>query len=208
MRYLIALMLCTAACTGVPSNGPYYDSVRDRLADTAWLFVHDEASSGAVTTRCRVHDDWITATSGFEIQRGYVRAGLDESGQLVIDQLEIEIAPIRVERVFGRSTQLQDVNLRLAAPVRGQTQWTSEDEASATLPMTFDVGSAIAFDGGEPLPLATRRMPPRNVEVVLAGDGDHIAASIEIDARGELWSWEDVVLVTEVSLSLTAETAN
>jgi hypothetical protein len=208
MRLLLALTLVTAACTDVPDNGPNYDSVRDRLTDSAWLYIHDETSSGAITAQRRSHDDWITTTTALGIQRGYVRAALDTNGQLTIDDFEVVLATIPMERVFDRPVQLQDVSLRLAEPVRADVTWSSADEASASLAMPFDVGWAIAFDGGKPFPQVTQRVRPDNVKVVLSGSGDHVEASLEIDATGELWNVAGQVQFTEVRFSLGAQTAD
>ena len=105
------------------------------------------------------------------IQRGYMRAGVDEDGQLEIDQLEIAIAPITIDGMFDRPVQLQDVILRLAEPVRSEAAWTSEDDATATLEMALDLGWAIAFDGGHVYRIPTQHLPPGSVEVVLSGSG-------------------------------------
>ena len=209
MRCLLALTIFAAACTGVPHNGPHYDTVRERLSDApAWLFIRDEASSGAVTARRRGHDGWVGNRLALAIERGYARIAIEDSGQLEIDQLEIVIAPITLEGVFGRPAHLHDVRLRLAKPVRSELAWTSEDEATATLVMPLDFGWAVAFDGGEAMSLATLHLPPESVDITLAGDGDHVSGRLEVRAAGELGNWADLVQISEMALSITAETAN
>lgn len=208
MRYLVLLTVVAAACTDVPSSGLHYGSVRERLADRPTsLYVHDEASSGAITARRHDRDAWITSTTPLAIPYGHMRAAIDDSGNLTIDQLEIAVAPIAMDRMFDKPAQLQSVSLRLAKPLLSETAWTSADDATATLTMVFDLNWAIAFDGGRPFTLPTRRLPPESVHVVLAGDGDHIKVLLDIEASGELWNWADRVQITEVSLSLSAETA-
>jgi hypothetical protein len=208
MRYLLLLTLATAACTDVPSSGLQYDSVRERLADRPTsLYVHDEASSGAVTARRWERDAWITTTTPLAIPRGHMRAAIDDSGALTIDQLEIAVGPVTMDRIFGKPAQLQNVALRLAKPLLSDTAWTSDDDATATLTMVFDFNWSIAFDGGRPFTLPTQRLPPESVHVELAGDGDHVRVLLDIDASGELWNWNDLVQITDVSISLSAETA-
>lgn len=210
MRCLIALTLFATACTNVPVGGPRYDSVRERLTATPTsLYVRVETSSGAVTARRRGHDGWLDGTTQLAVEHGYLRAAIDDrSGKLAIQKLEVAVAPITLEGVFEKSAQLQDVRLRLAEPAYSEAAWTSDDDATATLVMTFDFDWAIAFDGGQPYPLATQHLPPQTVQVVLAGSGDHVDASLDVDATGELWNWADLVQLTDLSLSLTAETAD
>lgn len=207
MRRLLALGLLATGCTDVPASGPHYDSVRDRLSETSIsLFVRDEASSGAVTTRRLAHDGWIDGTKNLTIERGYVRASLTPRGQLEIEQLEIEIAPLALDNMFDRPAQLQNLVLRLAAPVRGDVVWTSDDDATATLGMAFDFGGALAFAEDEPFPLATQHLLPESVELVLTGSDGDVAASMDLAPGGELWNWSDLVQLTELAVSVTAKT--
>jgi len=209
MRYLIVITLFATACTDVPLNGPHYNSVRERLsAAPTSLYVHDETSSGAITARRRGSDDWIVGKTDVTIERGYVRARIDSDGQLSIDQLEIAVAPIALDGVFAKPAELQDVVLRLTDGVRSEATWASPDAARATLAMELAFDWAIAIDGAEPYPLASQRMPLQRVDVVLAGDGDHVDAFIDVDAAGELWNWADIVQITGLELALTAATAD
>jgi hypothetical protein len=209
MRILVALTLFTTACiSGVPESGPpQYDSVHERMsAIPTWLFIHDDTSSGTLSAR-RGHDGRTATTTPLMLDRGYVRTVIDDSGQLTIDQLELAVAPFTMDRMFDKPTRLQNVLLRLTEPVRASVAWTSDDNASATLPMAFDVGWALVLDGGDPIPMATQRLPRESVQLELSGTGDHIEASLTVDATGELWSCDDVE-VTQVTLSLHAEAAD
>jgi hypothetical protein len=208
MRYLLIVPLLAAACSDVPSSGLHYDSVRERVSEVpTWLYIQDEASSGTVTARRRARDGWVDCSTQLAISHGHLRATIDDNGQLAIDELEIAVAPIALDGMYDRPAQLQDVILRLAQPVRGEAAWTSDDDATATLPMVFDVGLAIAVDGKDPVRLVTQRRPPERVAVALGGNGDRVDASLDIDASGELWSWDGLVQVTEVAFSLNAATA-
>ncbi len=209
MRHLLFLTLFAAACTDVPSSGLHYDSVRDRLSDRpAWLFVHDEASDGTITARRWSGEHWIADTATLAIEHGNLRTAIDDHGRLEIDQLELEVAPFMLTGMFDTPAELQNVVLRLVEPVRAEPAWTSPDDAAVTLPMVFDVGLALSLDGGRPVPMVTQRPPAQSVRVVLTGDGDHIEASIDFDATGELWNCGDRVHITNVALSLTAATAD
>lgn len=208
MRKFIAVMLLATACTEVPSSGPSYDSVRERLsAEPTSLYVHDETSSGSITARRRIGDGWDGGATDLAILRGYIRASIDDSGRLAIQRLEVDLAPIQLS-VFERPARLQDVHVRLPTPVEADVVWGSEDQATAIVAMPFEFDWAIKFvDDEQATPLGTQRLPVTNVAVSLTGTGDHVSARIDIDASGELWNWADLVEMTDISMSLDAQTA-
>lgn len=209
MRMFIAFTLVAAGCTNVPSGGSRYDSVRDRLSDAPTaLFIEDETSHGTITARRRTGDGWSTGASELAIEHGYVRAAVDATGQLTVDELELAVAPIPLEGVFQKPAVLKDVRLRLAAPARSAVAWTSDNDATATVPISLDFDWSIAFDGGEAYPLATQHLPPESVAIALGGSGDHVDALFELEAAGELWNWADLIQITEISLALSAATAD
>lgn len=209
MRSVLALAVLAAGCTGLPENGPHHDSIYERLSEaSAWLFVRSEASAGTAIARRRGADGWESELTELAVQRGYVRAALDESGQLEVTQLEIEIAPVTLDGMLDMPAQLEDVRLRLAGAVRGEPAWRSEDDVSATLVAALDFGGALAVGGDEAIPLVTAHLPPVTIDVALYGEGNHVAASLAIAATGELWDWENAVELTELTLAVTAETVN
>jgi hypothetical protein len=209
MKYLAILTMFAMACTDVPGSGPRHGSVSERLAGAPTsLYVHDEASTGSVTARRRGYGGWIDGTSQLTLEHGHVRAAIDDRGQLVIDQLDIAVAPIVLDGVFQKPAALHGVRLRLVESARSAATWATADDATATLSMELDLDWSIVLDGGEPYPLATQHLPTMTVDVVLAGSGDHIDARIDLAAEGELWSWADIVQITELTLSLDAQTAD
>jgi hypothetical protein len=210
MQYLLMFALLAVACSDVPESGPRrYDSVRERLSDvSASLYVHDEASSGALSARLRGQADWLADRTPLAVDHGYVRASIDDSERLAITHFEIALAPVRIGDVFGRTAELRDVQLQLVEPVRGAVVWISDDDATATLIMRCDVGWAIAFDGGKSMPMPTQHLAPQEVQVTLGGSGEHVEASFAIDAAGQLWSWANSVDMTELVLVVNAATSD
>jgi hypothetical protein len=202
--------LVAAACSGVPDSGPErYDSVRERLsAVSTWLYVHREASAGVLSARLRGRADRLADRTALAIEHGHVRAALDDHDRLAITRFEVALAPVRLGDVLGRTAELRDVQLRLVEPVAIDAVWTTDDDATATLAMRFDIGWAIAFDGGQPTPMPTQHLAPQQVDVALGGTGDRVAASFEIDAAGELWSWAGAVDMTELALSVSASSSD
>lgn len=209
MRKLLAVTLFASACTNVPVNENSYDSVRERLTTVPTsLYVRDEASAGTITARRRVGDGWSEGSTPITIERGYVRAAIDDTGRLAIQRLELDFAPIQLG-VFEKPAELQDVHVRLPTPVQGDMVWRSEDNAIGVMPMPFEFDWSIKFvDDQQPYPLATQQLPATNVAIDLGGNGDHVDARIDIAASGELWTWADLIQITDISLSLDAETAD
>jgi hypothetical protein len=188
-------------------NENQYDSVRERLTDEPTsLYVRTGSSFGTITARRRLADGWSTAQTALEIQRGYVRTSIDANGQLAIQRLELDLAPIELG-IFERPAQLQDVHIRLAQPVMADVAWSSEDDATTAMAMPFEFDWSVKLQGDEPFQLATQRLPETSADVMLAGDGDHVAALIDVKASGELWNWADILEMTDISISLDAATA-
>jgi hypothetical protein len=207
MRKFLALTLFATACTNVPVNENQFDSVRERLTDEPTsLYVRTGSSFGTITARRRLADGWSTAQTALEIQRGYVRTSIDANGQLAIQRLELDLAPIELG-IFERPAQLQDVHIRLAQPVMADVAWSSEDDATTAMAMPFEFDWSVKLQGDEPFQLATQRLPETSADVMLAGDGDHVAALIDVKASGELWNWADILEMTDISISLDAATA-
>ena len=207
MRKFLALALFATACTDVPVNENNFDSVRERLTDEPTsLYVRTGSSFGTITARRRLGDGWSTAATPLEIQRGYVRTSIDANGQLAIQRLELDLAPIELG-IFERPAQLQDVHIRLAKPVAADLAWSSEDDATTAMAMPFEFDWSVKFQGDEPYQLATQRLPETSADVMLAGDGNHVAALIDVKASGELWNWADILEMTDISISLDAATA-
>ena len=57
------------------------------------------------------------------------------------------------------------------------------------------------------LALRFQRLPETSANVMLGGDGNHVAAAIDVTASGELWNWADILEMTDISISLDAATA-
>jgi hypothetical protein len=212
MRAFLALTLFAAACASSPPGGGGdrgYDSVRDRLADgSTQLAVGSEGSSGSLTARRWTSDGWVEGDTPVTIQGGDVTAKVDSHGALTVEKLAVALAPIDIpEDVFMKPAQLVDVRLSLRAPTNADMQWTTDDDATATLTLALDFDWAIAVDG-RTSPLGTQHLPPVMVDLALTGAGDHIDASISMHAAGELWNWAGLLEVTKLDLALSAETVD
>jgi len=208
MRFLLASTLFAAACTSnPPAGGSDYESVRDRLsAGPTRLFVGGEGSTGSISARRWTQNGWLEGVTPVTIDSGELSAKVDSHGALVLDKLLVGLAPIEIpEDVFKKPAQLDDVKVTLTKPTSASAQWTSDDDATVTLPVALDFDWAIHVNGGK-TPLATQHLPQIMLDVALTGAGDHIDASISLHAMGELWNWADLLEMTSLDLSLAAGT--
>ena len=207
MRTVLALALFTAACASSAPTGSSYDSVRDRLADgPTRLYVGSAGSTGTITARRWTSAGWVEGTTQIAIDSGELSAKVDARGMLTVDKLVVELAPIEIpEEVFKKPAQLDDVSITLTKTASAEAQWTSDDDATATLDMDLDFDWLIRINGGK-TPLATQHLPPVAIDVALTGAGDHVDASLSLQASGELWNWAGLLEMTSLELSLAAET--
>ena len=210
MRTLLALTLFVAACTSNdPAGGQHFDSVRDRLADgPTRLYVGSDGSTGSITAKRKTSDGWAEGVTQVTIDGGEVSAKVDSHGALTVDRLTVSLAPIEIpEDVFKKPAQLDDVRVSLTAPAHADVQWTSDNDATFTLPLMLDFDWSIHINGSN-TPLATQHLPPVSIDVVVTGAGDHIDASLSLQATGELWNWANLLEMTSLDLSLAAGTAD
>jgi hypothetical protein len=212
MRSLVALLLVsTAACTTAAIEGPPGpDSVRERLAAPTQLVVSAAESTGSITASHYTHDGWQDGSIDVALDAGRLTASIDDAGELRLDDLVVALSPIDLpESVFGKPAQLRHVKLALAQPATTAVTWTDDDDATADdLAVQLDLSWSIFIDGGD-VPLGTQHLAPLPVMLSLAGGaGDHVEASIGVDASGTLWSWAGLLEVKGLALSLSAGTAD
>ncbi|NVB83331.1 MAG: hypothetical protein HOV81_33475 [Kofleriaceae bacterium] len=172
------------------------------------LFVGAAGSTGTITARRWTHDGWIEGQTQVSIANGEVLGAVNALGNLDLRTFEVNIAPVDIpQEVFGKPAQLTDVRVKLPQPLTGELAWTSEDDATARLTLVLDLDWAIAINGSQ-TPLGTQRLPPVPVDFAITGGGDHIDASIDLHAAGELWSWAGLLEVTAIELDLAASTVD
>ena len=208
--FLILASATTAACTSSsPTGTETYDSVRDRLATKPTrLYIGSEGSTGTVTAKRWTSDGWVEGQTDVTISSGELRATVDKSGSLELQQFEVGVNPIEIpEEVFKKPAQLTDVKVKLVGAVKGETNWTSDDDATVTLTLSLDLNWSIAVNNSQ-TPLGTQHLPPVPVDVVLTGAGDHVDASIGLHASGELWNWAGLLELTGLELAMSGETTN
>lgn len=208
MRIALAFALLASACVSPSARDTEsFDSVRDRLeTKPARLFVGGEGSSGQISARRWTSAGWVAGDTTVVIDTGELSASVDAFGRLTLSSFEVSVMPIAIpDEVFKKPAELTDVKLKLKASASGDTTWTSDDAATATLMFDLDFAWTIKV-GGNKTPLGTQHLPPVPVDITLSGDGEVIDASIGVHAAGELWDWAGLLQMTALEMSLSAET--
>lgn len=203
---LFFLALAFAACASATDATP--DTVRDRLASTETTLVITTAErAGSITARRRSSDGWIAGAVDLTVERGELVVTADARGAITIERLAIELGAIQIPRsVLGYEAQLTGVHLQAVRPAGVVTAWTGADEASATAELALELTWSLTIDGTTS-PLGAPKLPPVPIELALTGDGSAVHAEARVRSAGTLWSWADLVKLEDLSLSLTAATA-
>ena len=209
MRSLAFIALFVSACTSPDSSaptGPSFASVHDRLAaEPTRLFIPGEGSTGSLVAEHYTNGAWVSGTSTLTIDNGELVAKL-AGDQLVAQTFDVSFAPIDVpESVFGKPAQLIDVRVTLATSATGAATWTSSDDATTSLPLQLDLSWSLAIDNTV-APLGTQHLPVIPLDLALTGAGDHVDGSFALHAMGDLWSWADLLELSQLDLQLSGAT--
>ncbi len=207
MRSLIALSVVLVACTSnPPAGGPTYDSVKDRVQSTPTrLLVAPPASTGEVTARRNLGTQgWQEGQLAIGIDNGELIVKADARGLAAIDNFSVNFLPIDIPPgVFQTPAQLQNVRLVLANKPTVTTTWTDNDDATLTANLKLDLYWSIYVNNAA-TPLGTQHLPEIPVDITLTGAGDHVDATIGLHGQGEVWSWANLIELTNLQLSLSA----
>jgi hypothetical protein len=209
LRSLAFLLPVLGACANAtaPAGAPEFTSVRDRLSQPTRLYIAPGTSTGAITASRYTSDGWVDGTTPLTVANGDLTAVLDHDGKLDVSQLLIAVDSIAIpDSVLGKPAELNDVKLTLAPQHSlANVVWQSDDDATLTLTLALDLSWRLGV-GTDSASLATQHLPPVTVDVMLTGGGDHIDASLALDAQGELWSWAGLFKLTRLELALAAAT--
>jgi hypothetical protein len=207
MRAVFALIPLIAACgTDDPAAEPA--SMRERLAAPAHLFVTAGASAGAVTAQMRSSTSstgWDHGLVDLKVAGGELVATARADG-LMVESLALELDTIAIPAsVIGHAAELHRPTLRLTAPTAVTATWDGDDSAAADVALALELSWSLEVDGVG-LPLGAPALPPLPVKLELSGDGSRVVAEIRVHAAGEVWSWADLVKLTDLDLVLGAGT--
>lgn len=205
MRTLLLVALGMVACAGSRDTADGPDTMRERLEADTRLLVTAEASGAAISAQRRTGDGWAERLVDLPLVHGELVARAD-GGMLALDKLQLSFAPVMIPATLvGHEAQLADLRLTLAQPVAAPAVWRDDAEVSAETRMQLVLSWQLTVDGVG-LPLGAPALPPLPVTVALHGSGAHVAAEVQIEAPGELWSWAGLVKLTDLMLVVDAET--
>lgn len=211
MRASLALvLLATGACatSSVPEGEPAAHSVRERLQQPTRLYIAPGTSTGEIMASRYTHDGWVSGTTSLTVDSGELHAVVDNDGKLALTGLEIGVDDITIPQdVFGKPASLTNVKVTMPYASLGNVTWQNENDATLTLTLALDLDWDLAVNGAVS-PLGTQHLPPVTVTTELTGDGQHVDASLALDATGELWSWAGLFKLTELKLDLAAATVD
>ncbi|MBA3397990.1 MAG: hypothetical protein H0T89_35525 [Deltaproteobacteria bacterium] len=210
MRIAPLLLLVCAACNPEVDGAaePPPESVRERLqAGETRLMLSAADSAGSITARRKVAGGaWDVGLADLAVDHGELVTSADASGAITLDRLEITFAPIAIPPgVFGGDAALTNVRAVLAKPATATTAWVDDDEAHTTVTLDLDVSWALTIGGGT-VQLGSPHLPPVTLHVDFTGTGAFVHADVRATARGELWSWADLVKLEDLQLIVGADT--
>jgi hypothetical protein len=182
--------------------------MRARLATETPLYVAASGSAGAITAQLKTVTGWNDGLVDLKLDGGELVARAAQSGTITLHRLELGLETITIPAtVIGHQAALTRPHLRLAAPAELTTMWNDDDNAEATATATLDLElSWVLTVDGVGLPLGAPDLPPLSVKLELSGNGEQVTAELRLHAAGELWSWADLVKLSDLALVLGADT--
>ena len=206
MRVWGLLFVVLLACTSVPGSGPAPASLRERLATETHLFVAASDSAGAITARRKTDTGWNDQRVALALDSGELVASAARDGNLMLSMFELGFRPVTIPAsVLGHEAELTNLHVRLVAPTAATAIWSGDDRASATATLDLQLSWWLGVDGVG-LPLGMPRLPPVALTLTLSDDGSGAAAELGVTAAGALWSWAQLVELSDFGLSLVART--
>lgn len=205
MRAVLALPVLMLAACGDDLTAVAPVSMRERLATETPLFITANASAGAIKAQMRTSSGWDDGLVDLKLAGGELVARAGAGGGLSLMALSLELETIAIPAsLTGHAAELTRPHLQLAAPVELSVAWTGDDAARADATLAVELSWALTVDGVG-LPLGAPSLPPLPVKLELAGDGSRITAELRIHAPGELWSWADLIKLSDLELVLGAD---
>ncbi|TMQ05100.1 MAG: hypothetical protein E6J90_46640 [Deltaproteobacteria bacterium] len=201
----VLLLLAIAACAShEPATEPA--SVREQLASDTHLYIAAGDSAGAVTAQMKTATGWNNGLVDLKLDSGQLVARAAPSGAILITTVELGFEDIAIPAsLIGHEAVLRRPHLHLTAPAEATTTWAGNDAAEATATLALELSWSIAVDGVA-LPIAAPTLPPLPVKLQLTGAGARITAELRLHVAGELWSWADLMKLSDLDLVLGADT--
>lgn len=180
--------------------------MRDRLATETPLFIAAADSGGAVSAQMRTGAGWDHGLVDLALDSGELVARITDDGAIALSALTLELRSIAIPAsVLGHAAELSHPRLALAAPTELPATWRGDDTVAADAALALTLTWSLTVDGVA-LPLGAPALPPLPVQLQLTGTGTRVVADLRVHAAGELWSWADLIKLSDLDLVLGAGT--
>jgi hypothetical protein len=202
------LLPCLAAAACGDNSHPDAEpvSMRERLSSDTPMYIAAGSSAGAITARLRTGTGWDNGLVDLKLDSGKLIAHASPRGALTLTALEVDLQTITIPAsVIGHEAELTRPHLQLTAPTEATTAWTDDNHADATATLALELSWSLTVDGVG-LPLGAPSLPPLPVKLTLLGDGDRVTAELRVHAPGEVWSWADLIVLSDLELVVGADT--
>ncbi|MGE0549097.1 MAG: hypothetical protein AB7O24_14385 [Kofleriaceae bacterium] len=173
------------------------------MARPTRFVVSTTESAGVVAAERRVPGGgWEATWVDLAIDSGELVLVADETGALTAQRLAFAIRSIDLpEDLLGDNAQITGIRLELVAPARSSTAWLDDERASAAGVIELDLSWRLAV-GDAQLQLGTPELSAVPFELVVRGHDQQLDAQLRLHATGELWSWAEVLRLSELRLLL------
>jgi len=208
LAFACAVAPLVAACSADAGGAPPPASVHELLAtDGAALAVSGTTSTGAVVARLW-RTGWRDDRVELGIGDGELVLSTNAAGDVVVEDLGFALAPIELPAdATGESTRLVDLRLELAADApAATTTWTDDNAALAATTVALQLSWSLET-GDRVTPLGRVTLAALPLELTLAGTPTHVEAGLALRSDGVVWSWADLIELADLSLAITATSA-
>lgn len=208
MRYGVLLLLVSVGCNTdlTESPDPAPATVRERLEDQTRLLVDAPLSAGTITAEHHVSGGaWEGGLVDLKVRNGEVLVSSDAKDALTLDGMQVAFDDLQIPPgVFGgHDAKMVNVRLDLKNELRAPAEWVTDDEVHLQANLEVTLNWELLLDGSA-APLGSPKLPLVPAELVLTGNGEHVNAELRVRAQGELWTWANLVRLSELTLILDA----
>jgi hypothetical protein len=164
------------------------------------------SSQGAITAQRWSSTGWMQGRIDLTITNGDLVASADARGRVIVTAFDLGFATIDIpSSVIGTAAELTNVRLHLDAAPPAPTTWADDDDASATTAFDVTLTWSLMVNGSATV-LGPQKLTNLPGKLVLGTDGVTVDGTLDVEAAGDVWTWADLVKLSDLSLSLTAET--
>jgi hypothetical protein len=203
---LIPCLAAIACGDNLSRSDPEPASMRDRLSTETPMYIAASDSAGAITAQLRTGTGWDNGLVDLKLDGGKLIAHSSAGGTLMLTALEVDLQTITIPAsVIGHEAELTRPHLQLTAPTETTTAWSDDNHAEASATLALTLSWSLTVDGVG-LPLGAPALPPLPVKLTLIGDGDRVTAELRVHAAGEVWSWADLIKLSDLELVVGAGT--